>query len=147
MIDSFREEYAFLSNFYPVVVTLDEMNYPTVEHAFQAAKCLDLSERIKICKAKTPGQAKRLGRQVVSFKKNWNDIRVKVMRDLLYQKFGHKQLLFKLLATGNQQLVEGNTWHDNFWGVCQCGRCTVGQNQLGKLLMEIRQEVRDRLLA
>ena len=149
MIDSFKDEYAFLSNFHPAVVMLDEVSYPTVEHAFQAAKSLDANERAQIRNARTPGQAKRLGRQVVSFDdKNWNNIRVDVMRGLLYQKFGHKKLLLQLLATGNQKLVEGNTWHDNFWGVCQCARCDgfQSQNQLGKLLMEIRQEVRNYVL-
>lgn len=64
-IDSFSGEYDFLSNFYSQEITYDGIKYPTNEHAFQAAKTLDLAKRQAIAKLATPGQAKRAGRKVL----------------------------------------------------------------------------------
>lgn len=138
IIDSFVGEYAFLSNFYPVQIEYGGEIYPSAEHAFQAAKTPDEEQRKKIREALNPGQAKRLGRRV-SLRKDWSSVKVSVMRDLLRQKFGAgSDLAQRLLDTGNAKLVEGNTWDDVYWGVCE-GR---GQNKLGLLLMEIREELR-----
>ena len=93
--------------------------YPTVEHAFAAAKTLDPTEREVIRLAPRPGDAKRLGRQV-ALRSGWDDLRVGVMRGLLARKFAPAtDLAARLLATGDAQLVEGNTWGDRFWGVCR----------------------------
>lgn len=138
-IDSFSGEYRFLSNFYPAEVELDGVKYPTVEHAFQAAKTNVAVERGLIREAKTPGRAKFLGRRVTLIE-GWDAARVDVMRKLLIQKFSGKVLRAELLSTGEAELVEGNYWNDTFWGVCK-GR---GENRLGKLLMEIRTGLRAR---
>ena len=136
-IDKFDGAYAFLSNFYPSVVCDPEgIAYPTVEHYFQAMKTVYLSKRKEIAAAPTPGTAKRMGRRVL-LRSDWNDIRVEVMRRGLKQKFANPDLRKKLLATGNAELIEGNWWNDTFWGVCN----GVGENHLGKLLMEIRSEI------
>jgi predicted NAD-dependent protein-ADP-ribosyltransferase YbiA (DUF1768 family) len=60
------------------------------------------------------------------------------MRSLLRQKFAHPSMRERLLATGDEELIEGNWWGDTFWGVCN----GEGQNQLGKLLMRVRHESR-----
>lgn len=137
MIDSFTGPNRFLSNFYPCLVRYNgnELSYPSVEHAYQAQKTRNVNDQIIVCKARTAGEAKRLGRQL-KMREDWNEVKVNIMRDLLRFKFGHKDLLDKLLATGDVQLIEGNWWGDRFWGVCG-GR---GENMLGKLLMEIRAE-------
>jgi ribA/ribD-fused uncharacterized protein len=138
VIDSFRDHYWFLSNFYPSEVELEDDLYPSVEHAFQAAKTYNQDERNAIRGAKTPAEAKKLSR-LLSLPSDWNTRRVQVMRDLLRQKFSKGTVLARrLLETGDEELVEGNTWGDRFWGVCN----GVGFNQLGKLLMEIREELK-----
>jgi ribA/ribD-fused uncharacterized protein len=143
-IDDFREDYHFLSNFAPAQVTLDGMKFSTVEHAYQAAKTLEPQEREQILGASTPGLARKMGRKL-ALRQDWPAIKVKVMQDLVAQKFdGHPDLVKLLLATGEAELVEGNTWHDNFWGDCRCPRCAgvTGQNQLGRLLMDVRERFR-----
>ena len=143
MIDSFSGDYAFLSNYYPSVIpfTISDTelyNAPTVEHYFQAMKCCSDEECFGILAAKTPGEAKRLGRKCI-LRKDWEDIKVQVMRDALRKKFINTDLSKRLLSTGEHFLVEGNHWNDTFWGVCE-GK---GRNMLGYLLMEIREELKN----
>lgn len=138
-ITSFHGEYRFLSNFYPSQVYLDLDLYHTVEHAYQAAKTVLDSERLTILQAPTPGQAKRLGRKV-HIRPYWNDMKLSIMQNLLEQKFSEPVLMAKLKATGTAELVEGNTWGDQYWGcTLEHGRW-VGMNHLGKLLMQVRRK-------
>ena len=141
-IESFDGEYAFLSNFYPSKITcLDEIQYPTVEHAFQAMKTKDISERLMIAAADTPGKAKRLGR-CVTLREDWEGCKDDMMYFFVYQKFSNNShLRLKLIATGDLELVEGNYWHDNYWGNCTCEKCKniPGKNQLGQTLMRVRK--------
>jgi len=142
-VDDFQEDYAFLSNIAPAPVRLNGVQYPTVEHAYQAAKTLEPAEREKIRGASTPGLARKMGRKVAK-RPDWPDLKVDLMRDLVRQKFeGQRDLKKSLLATGDAELVEGNTWHDNFWGNCRCARCasTPGQNWLGRILMDVRRHL------
>jgi N-glycosidase YbiA len=134
----FEGRYAWLSNFYPVKVRLDNIEYPSVEHAYQAAKTFDQSERFKIRTAKSPGTAKKLGKKV-TLRPNWNRLRLRVMEDLLRQKFERPDLRELLLTTYPGKLVEGNWWKDMYWGVF----CGVGENHLGRLLMKIRDDIRN----
>jgi ribA/ribD-fused uncharacterized protein len=143
-IDDFRGQYHFLANFAPAPVLLDGVSYPTVEHAYQAAKTLEPEGRQQIRAASTPGLAKKMGRRLTP-RPDWDEVKVAVMRDLVRQKFNGRPALKKLLlATGEAELVEGNTWHDNFWGDCRCPRCaeSTGLNWLGRLLMEVREGLR-----
>jgi ribA/ribD-fused uncharacterized protein len=137
VIDSFRGEYRWLSTNWPAQVELGGMRFPSVEHAYQAAKTTDARQRAQFLTG-SPGDAKRLGRRV-TMRPDWEVVKVDVMRDLLRQKFARgSELAAKLIATGAQPLVEGNTWGDTFWGVCR-GK---GENNLGRLLMQVRDEVR-----
>jgi ribA/ribD-fused uncharacterized protein len=146
MINKFDGPYAFLSNFYHSPIVYEGLEYPTVEHAFQAAKTLKVSERESIAALPTPGAAKRAGRQV-ALRKDWEEVKIDVMRECLKEKFKDPVLFASLVATGDEELIEGNYWHDNFWGVCSCERSNgQGLNQLGKLLMELRAELRLRAL-
>ena len=116
MIDNFHGEHFFLSNFFESPFWYNGRQWKTVEHAFQAAKCLNGADYDKIHAAATPGEAKRVGRKVALIPM-WNYKRVNVMRDCLRMKFlQNDELMQKLLDTGNEYLVEGNNWHDNFWG-------------------------------
>lgn len=133
-IDNFEGEFRFLSNFAPSVVHFDGMEFPSVEHAYQAAKTFDKDLRIKIRNAKTPNEAKKLGKKV-KLRQDWDDVKIDVMLGLLEQKFAIPELHQLLLNTGDAELVEGNWWGDTFWGVCR----GHGKNHLGKLLMTIRK--------
>lgn len=136
-IDSFRGAYRFLSNFFPAEVAYEGAIYPSVENAFQAAKCVDASERtvFTVC---SPAEAKRFGRRV-RLRHDWEQVKLDIMRQLVADKFARSdELRRRLLATGDAELVEGNAWNDTFWGVCR-GR---GQNHLGRILMEVRDGLR-----
>ena len=133
----FRDSYAFLSNMYPSPIVMTErttgklLHFTCAEAAFQAAKC---PERAREFENLTGPQAKKLGRQV-SLRADWDTKRIAYMRCILKAKFTQNPELAKALrATGDIVLVEDNTWGDKFWGVCK----GVGENNLGKLLMEIR---------
>lgn len=139
VIDSFAGEYRFLSNFYPSPICVDGFVYPTVEHAFQAAKTFDKGEKQKIADARSPGRAKALGRKV-RLRKDWESVKVGIMKQLVMQKFReHPDLQELLLATEDAALIEGNTWNDRFWGVCN----GHGKNHLGKALMWVRGQIQD----
>ena len=136
-INRFEGVYFFLSNFYVSQVELDGVAYPTVEHAYQAAKTVDVQVRLLIAKAATPGAAKMIGRRA-KLRADWEDVKIAVMYSLLQQKFAKgSPLAARLKSTGQAQLVEGNWWGDRFWGVCK----GVGENNLGKLLMVLREEL------
>lgn len=142
MIVEFDGQYDFLSNFYPSSILYEGIVYPTNEHFFQAMKTLDQAERQKIANAETPGMAKRLGRNV-KLRPDWEKIKVDVMMLGLRLKFADPELAAKLIATGDEELVEGNWWHDQTWGSCFCtDHCrTPGRNLLGMLLMELRKDL------
>ena len=142
MICEFEDKYAFLSNFYASPILYEGIVYPTNEHFFQAMKTLDQEERKKIAAADTPGQAKRLGRHV-QLRADWERIKVDVMRTGLMLKFTNAELAQKLIDTGDEELIEGNWWHDNTWGSCHCDACfnIPGRNLLGMLLMELRKDL------
>jgi ribA/ribD-fused uncharacterized protein len=151
-INLFKYEWACYSNFYAAPVKLDGVEYPSVEHAYQAAKTLDPKKRIPFQSITlTSGKAKRMGRgfrEGRGLRPDWRQVNVGIMRDLLMQKFAHSLLKRKLLSSLQAELEEGNYWHDTFWGVCYGkidGRTCdlgehepIGENYLGKLLMEVR---------
>lgn len=141
MITSFSGEWGFLSNFHPVDLYVDGILYHSSEAAFQAAKTLDISMKRRIADAATPGEAKRLGRKAV-LRIDWDEQKDSVMLNLLRAKFSKETELGKKLdATSNAILIEGNTWHDRYWGVCTCPECRGrGRNVLGQLLMIVRAE-------
>ena len=136
-IEGFHNEFEFMSNFVSCRVVLDGVTYPTTEHAYQAAKTLDLGERVIIQHAKGPGHAKKLG-QLLTIRPDWDDVKERVMNDLLIQKFSQPIFMEQLLATSDAYLEETNWWKDRYWGVCD-GR---GLNRLGHLLMKVRVDLR-----
>lgn len=137
-ISEFNGEYRFLSNFYRADVEYDGIVYPSSEHAYQAAKTLDKHTRLKISKFDTPSYAKKYGRDV-PLRPDWENVKIGIMTEIVRYKFTkHQDLKEKLLATGDANLIEGNHWGDRIWGVCKGS----GQNNLGKILMKIREELR-----
>jgi N-glycosidase YbiA len=137
-IDKFEGQYRYLSNFWAAPVELDGEVYRSVEHAYQAAKTIDLTYRKRIHEAYTPNDAKKLGRKV-PLRAGWEEMKVSCMAYLVWMKFStHDELGIKLVATGDAELIEGNWWGDVFWGVCK----GQGQNMLGKILMQVRTDLR-----
>jgi len=139
MIKQFVDKYRFLSNFY----TCDLYDYKntTVEHIFQASKAERTIDFLSVVNSQTPAEAKKLGRKI-EIRSDWNEIKVSVMEKLLREKFSKKNpgLVELLLETGDEELQEGNYWNDTFWGVDL--KTGIGENNLGKLLMKIRNDIR-----
>src|SRR3990172_6511970 len=141
MIIGFNDQYRFLSNFYPSRITFEGLVYPTVEHAYQAAKTEEPEVRRHIQEKATAIQAKIFGREL-QLREDWEDIKLPIMRTLLRKKFYDPVLRAALIATNSDNLVETNYWHDNFWGSCTCNKCrNKGANWLGELLVELRCEL------
>jgi ribA/ribD-fused uncharacterized protein len=137
MINSFTGKYFFLSNFYEAPVKWKGITYRNNEAAFQSAKVLDKT-LLKEFSNLDPSSAKRKGRQV-KLRPGWDKIKFDIMYDICYEKFSQNEdLKIKLLDTGEEHLEEGNNWGDKIWGTVK-GK---GQNLLGKILMEVREELR-----
>ena len=144
MINSFKGEYEWLSNFWRLIIVYDHIRYTSVEHFYQAMKFLERELRELIASQQYPGQAKRKAHELNQLvRPNWYDINLVVMEYGLRCKFGDYHLAAKLILTHPQLLVEGNYWHDNFYGDCYCKKCVniEGQNLLGKLHMKLRTEL------
>lgn len=136
-ITSFKGEYRFLSNFQECSIIFEGETYNSTEAAYMAAKTTDPEERRQIREAPSPAKAKALGRKV-KLRADWEMVKLAVMEDLVRQKFyTHPPLAKLLLDTGDSTLIEGNTWGDCFWGVCD----GAGHNHLGKILMKVRLEL------
>lgn len=139
----FRGVHRFLSNFFPVTIEYEGAKYYSLEHAYQAMKTTDLDLRRELQfdtgsdLSISPSKAKNWGRRV-QLRPDWEEIKLGVMEGLLHAKFENPELRKKLLETGRCELIEGNTWGDRYWGVCN----GVGENHLGKLLMKVRDEIR-----
>lgn len=141
MIGPFSGEYRFLSNFWPEPAR----NGLTNEHFFQAEKSFDPEERAFVMRARSAGQAKKRGK-MITLRPDWNAVRDSVMLSGLRNKFYlDKDLRDRLLATGDEHLMEVNTWGDTYWGVevakhPNVGDFFIGRNMLGILLMQVRAE-------
>ncbi len=136
-ITSFHGEYRFLSNFYASPILLNDILFPTVEHAYQACKTMDKSVKKEISLLDTPGQAKRFG-QKIEIREDWDELKMQCMTILTHEKYRIPALRECLLNTGDAELIEGNTWGDTFWGVCN-GK---GHNHLGHIIMNERDFIR-----
>lgn len=141
MIAQFKDEYRWLSNFAPVQIILDGHVFNTVENAYVSRKKNSENWR-QFCSnpSTTPGKAKREGRLLKELRSDWDDIRVSTMVECLKQKFSQEPYMTLLLQTENKHIQEGNTWGDTFWGIDI--NTHVGENLLGKAIMEIRKYIR-----
>lgn len=136
MINEFRGKYYFLSNFYEAPVTWNGLTYLNNEAAFQSAKTFSDRECFTNL---DPSFAKKLGRKV-QLRSDWENVKDDVMYEICKAKFSQNtELKKRLLSTGNEHLEEGNTWGDKIWGTVH----GIGENRLGKILMRIREELRN----
>lgn len=144
-----KDETRFLSNFYPhkkdgskypykVSVFYNGIEFDCVENAYQAAKFTDKEMQIKFSKI-SPFEAVEYWKDNHQYRSDWHEIKLEIMKDLVWQKFSNSAQLTKmLLDTKNMILEEGNDWGDTFWGICD----GVGKNQLGKILMNVREKLK-----
>lgn len=140
-IKAFVGDFEFLSNFYITPVTFEGVTYPSAEHAFQAAKTKDKVKRYYFSKhIETPGQAKRAGRKL-RLRQDWEEVKIDIMEQIIRDKFSRDPLKSKLYVTGTLELIEGNYWGDQFWGVCE--KKGWGRNMLGKTLMKVREGLKN----
>lgn len=149
VIYGFSNEYRFLSNFWPSPITftillpsfdgISKITAPTVEHAYQALKCVKPRDRDSILSAKTPGEAKKLGSKIRP-RDDWDQVKMQIMHQLTHHKYTQNLDLAKLLmATGDAEIVEANWWGDTYWGVDR--KTGKGDNRLGQLIMVIRADL------
>jgi N-glycosidase YbiA len=131
------DDFGEFSNFAAFPIQLDGKRWPTSEHYFQAQKFEDAGYREEIRKANSPMLAARLGRsRKQKLRRDWESVKVGVMRAALLAKFTqHEELRVLLLSTGEAKLVE-HTENDDYWGD------GTGKNMLGRLLMELRTALR-----
>ena len=148
MIESFSGRYNFLSNFYPAKIEHQGITYPTLEHYYVSMKVKNDQQidgkyitmidcRELIAKMPNPARVKQFGK-IIKVRRDWDDVKLDIMLWGIREKFKHTDLKDLLLSTGDQELVEGNTWNDTYWGICR----GEGQNNLGKILMKVRMELR-----
>lgn len=153
MVREFRGQYGFMSNFAECEIDYNGHTYPSTEHAFMAQKSDDqvmvgtTPENIKhidwaeycAISGRTASEIKAEAR-TVTLRPDWEQVKLQVMEDVLRIKFNQEPFKSKLLATGNQNIQEGNTWKDLFWGIDL--KTGEGENHLGRIIMDIRKELR-----
>jgi N-glycosidase YbiA len=153
-IEKYEGDYRWLSNFDPVRITYEGAIYDSIEHAYQAAKTVDMEERkrfqsgVMVAKGKNPqtgkmvvgymtaADAKRAGRHL-QVRSGWEEMKVPLMKDLKRQKYSKQPFKRLLLETGDAEIIHGVWWNDTFWGV----RYGIGKNIDGRLTMDIRAEL------
>lgn len=136
IIAQFKGKYAFLSNFWPCDIEIENIIYPSAEHAYQAMKSEHNSDRLIIKMLSTAENAKILGKKV-DLRKDWKWVKLPYMEQIVYNKFNQNvNLGIMLINTGNKKLMEGNYWNDSFWGIDL--KTGEGQNHLGKILTKTR---------
>lgn len=142
MINHFRKEYSWLSNFESVTIEYGDLVFPSVEHFYVAMKTEDelMRYNISLMCGSEAGKVKKIGR-TLDIREDWEEIKLDVMEYGLRQKFSQEPFKTKLIETGNQNIQEGNYWNDTFWGVDLKQDPNIGENHLGRLIMKIREEL------
>ncbi len=146
-IKGFFGKFRFLSNFGPAKVFLDGEEYSSVENAYQAAKYKkELRDTFRTCSALEAVEFVKENPIGQYSLEEWNNIKLETMKNLLLQKFDKEQNpqnYSQLKETASKYLEETNYWGDTYWGVSKtnANEDGVGKNNLGKLLMEIRDSI------
>lgn len=139
-IDKFKGEYRWLSNFYDSPIKIGHLEYTSVEHCYQCSKAINAYDYNIIYNTDSPAKAKKIA-NTIELRKDWELVKLSIMFQAVLCKFlQNEELRTKLIATGNVTLIEGNTWGDTFWGVCD-GK---GKNWLGRILMIVRSFIHDK---
>jgi hypothetical protein len=139
MITKFSGSYRWLSNFAPCLIFIDGVTYPSVEHAYMSKKSNDESWKIYCSTTQSPIQVKEASK-TIKLIDSWELQKVDIMLQCLRQKYNQEPYRTNLIKTGDLYIQEGNYWNDQFWGVDI--RTGEGKNNLGKLIMFIREELK-----
>ena len=139
MIKQFKNEFRWLSNFAPCKIELDGFVYPSVEHAYMSAKS-DNSYWKEFCMTEEKAGIVKKESYKLTLISDWDNKKIDIMKNCLIQKFNQEPYKSKLLNTGDEFIQEGNMWNDRFWGVCL--KTGKGENNLGRIIMDIRTELR-----
>ena len=129
----------WFSNFILSVIVIDNILYNSVENFYQAMKSISRNDHIYVAKL-TPSQAKKWGRTFPEIRDDWEQVKYDFMKQALLAKFSIPIWKEKLLATGDEVLIEWNNWGDRIWGVAVVDN--MGKNLLGIALMEVREQLR-----
>ena len=135
-----KGDHKCFSNFSPHPIEIDGVEWPTVEHYYQAQKFAGTTQERLIQMASSPKEAKRLGgSRTWPLRPDWESVKDDVMRRAVRRKFEtHEDARISLIFTGNAAIIEALPW-DYYWGE---GRSGKGKNKLGQILMEVRDELR-----
>lgn len=161
MINQFQGEHYFLSNMYVVdkpLLTPDEIYVPTSEHFYMASRFVEEGDRIAVARARAEDGDSRVFADGLAAKKLAHELieegkphyktpyqRVQFMHRAVFTKFvTNPELAYKLIETGKEKIVEGNSWGDRFWGVSPVDN-GAGNNYLGIILMNVREKMEARL--
>ena len=129
----------WLSNFVGCSIDYQGRNFPSVEHAYQSMKQDSETWRQKCADYTITSAAIKKMAQEIDKRPDWNRIKLSVMRECVKLKFLQEPFRTRLIETGNMEIIEGNWWHDTFWGVDK--DTMEGSNNLGKLIMEVRSSL------
>jgi len=140
----FWGEKRFLSNMYEATVLIDGVVYPSSEHYYQSQKFLEDEHKNMILKGTTPKESKKIARKILeenpnAIRDDFDDIKIDIMKKVVFAKFEQNLDLQEKLLNIEGEIVERNDWDDRFWGVSD----GVGENNLGIILMNIRQIFKD----
>ena len=140
MIKGMFNEYRWLSNYEVCEIHYEGLIYTSTEAAYQAAKSTDPFVRSKFINI-SPAKARKLG-QEITCRKDWDKVKKQVMYDVSLDKYTrHEHLKRLLLETKDKYIEETNYWGDQVSGVCN----GIGENNLGKIIMKIREEIKNNI--
>jgi ribA/ribD-fused uncharacterized protein len=142
MINSFRGYHAWLSNMYDCEIEFMGHKFKSVENAYMFAKRPHDSEWLNKCLSLSPGDVKKASKLII-VREDWESVKLSVMYELLKQKFTQEPFKTDLLNTRGENIVEGNRWNDTFWGVDIKSNPNMGENWLGRLIMDIRTKLKN----
>lgn len=130
-------KYRALSNFHEEPLIVDGLKFRWSEAAYMAEKTFLAKEKLALMECETPGRAKKLGR-TITLRDDWEEVKEAKMLKVLRAKFQQSEFCRELLlSTGDKYIEETNWWGDDFWGKSTA----AGKNTLGKLLMQVREEI------
>lgn len=143
MIHTFTtEEHKWLSNMTLVDIKLKGIIYPSVEHAYMSEKSKEKTWKEFCSNREISGKQVKVYSKTIDLRYDWLNVRLKVMEYCLREKFKQEPFKQLLLDTENQNIQEGNYWNDRFWGVDLKQDPNTGENNLGRLIMKIREELK-----
>jgi len=132
-----------LSNFYPAKINVDGKIYKTAEHYYQSEKATNTMDKSRVMQAESPSNARRIGKQIKK-RADFDEIKDIIMYKGVKAKFTQNvEVKAYLLATGDRYLIEDASFSP-YWGT---GYNDMGENKMGKMLMQIRDELKQEMIS